>query len=140
MDDITTLWVKKVLDHQDISDAFKLRFFEELFGEELDEENVEHQFKIWRNNSIKSSNVKKIKYNDESGELVVQFNDKSIYTYYNIPFDIYRRISTGDYAPVTTGSNEYGSWEKGKKPSVGAGIHQALINTGVQYKKGGTLK
>ena len=98
------------------------------------------EFKKWRNSNVSSSNVKNILYNDENKELVIQFNDKSIYTYFDISFETYRKISTGDFAPITTGSNEYGSWEKGVKPSIGAGVHQALINKGVRYKKGGTLK
>ena len=132
--------IEEILNHPKLSEDNKLKFFEELFGEELNEDNVEYLFKVWRNNNIKSSNVKKIKYTEETKELVVEFNDKSLYTYYNIDFETYRKISTGDYAPVTTGSNEYGSWKRNIKPSVGAGIHQALINKGVKYIRGGTLR
>ena len=132
--------IDEVLDHPKLSDEFKIKFFEELFGSELTDESVEYAFKVWRNNNIKSSNVRKIKYDDETRELVVQFNDRSIYTYYNIDFETYRNISTGNAAPRTSGENQYGKWEKGKKPSVGAGIHQYLIDKGVQYKRGGTLR
>ena len=61
--------IDEVLNHPKLSDDFKLKFFEELFETEVTEDNVEllyEEFKKWRANNIKSSNVKKILYNDET--------------------------------------------------------------------------
>ena len=52
--------IDEVLDHPKLSDEFKIKFFEELFGSEITEESVEHAFKKWRADNIQSSNVKKI--------------------------------------------------------------------------------
>ena len=139
--DLTTKYtIDEVLDHPRLSDDFKLKFFEELFGEELNEETIEHTFKKWRSDNIKSSNVKRMSYDDETRILTVQFNDKSIYTYYDISFDTYMKLNNGEYSPRTSGSNEYGTWKKGVRPSTGAGIWQALIDTGVRYERGGSFK
>ena len=130
----------EVLSSLDINDDLKISYFEELFGEKLTDDNVEYHFKKWRSNNIKSSNVKKMLYDDETFTLTVQFHDKSIYTYYNVSFKTYMKINNGEYSPRTTGSNEYGSWKKGVRPSTGAGIHQALIDAKVKYQKGGSFK
>jgi hypothetical protein len=140
MDDLTTLWVKKVLDHQDISDAFKLRFFEELFLTDLNEDTVEHAFKVWRGSNIPSANVRKIKYDDETKQMVIQFQDKSIYTYFDVPFDVFLGVTNGDATCTTDGKNRYGSWEVGKTPSVGSAVWKFLIRKKIKYQRGGTLK
>lgn len=132
--------IDEVLSHPKLSDNFKLKFFEELFGEELTEDSVEHLFKVWRSNNIKSSNVRRMAYEDETRILTVQFNDRSIYTYYDISFETYLKLNNGEYSPRTSGSNEYGTWEKNVRPSTGAGIWQALIDTGVKYTRGGSFK
>jgi hypothetical protein len=140
MDMTNDYTIDEVLDHPKLSDEIKMKFFEELFGSELTEETIEHAFKVWRSNNIKSSNVKKMAYDDVTRILTVQFNDRSIYTYYDISFDTYMKLNNGEYSPRTSGSNEYGSWEKGVRPSTGAGIWQALIDTGVKYTRGGSFK
>ena len=139
--DLRNDWdIDEVLSHPKLSDEFKLKFFEELFGEELTEENVEYSFKIWRGSSIPSSNVRKMMYNDESKELTVQFQDKSIYTYYDVSFQTFLNVTNGNATCITTGENAFGKWWKGKTPSVGASVHKFLIKTGVKYKRGGTLR
>lgn len=139
--------VKKIFNvvFSDIPEDRKIKMLENIIGEDLLTLNdywdvFLYEFKVWRSNNIKSSNVKRMAYNDETRVLTVQFNDKSIYTYYNISFDTYMKISNGEYAPRTTGSNKYGSWKKGVRPSTGAGIWQALIDRGVRYERGGSFK
>lgn len=139
--DLTNFYsVDEVLSHPKLSDDFKLKFFEELFGEELTEDSVEYIFKKWRGDNIKSSNVKKIMYNDETKEMFIQFQDKSIYTYFNVPFQMFLDVSGGKATCITSGENKYGKWFVGKNPSVGAAVHEYLIKGGVSYKKGGFLK
>ena len=132
--------IDEVLDHPRLSEEFKIKFFEELFLTELDEETVEHAFKVWRGSSIPSANVKKIVYNDETKEMVIQFQDKSIYTYYDVPFQMFLDVSGGNAVCTTSGENKYGSWTVGKSPSVGSAVWKYLIRKKVKYKRGGTLR
>lgn len=129
-----------ILDHPKLSDEFKIKFFQELFGEEITEETVEHAFKKWRADNIQSSNVKKIMYNDESKEMFIQFQDRSIYTYYDVSMNLFLEVAGGQATCITSGENKYGAWFVGKNPSVGAAVHKFLIKRGVRYKKGGTLR
>lgn len=139
--DITNFYsIDEVLSHPKLSDDFKLKFFEELFGEELTEDSVEYIFKKWRGDNITSSNVKNIMYNDETKEMFIQFQDKSIYTYFNVSFQLFLDVSGGKATCITSGENKYGSWWVGKTPSVGAAVHKYLIKGGVTYKKGGSLR
>lgn len=141
MEDLTTLWdIDEVLDHPMLSDEFKMKFFEELFGEEITEETIEHAFRKWRADNIRSSNVRKIMYNDETKEMFIQFQDKSIYTYFEVPFQLFLDVSGGKATCLTSGENKYGSWFVGKTPSVGAAVHRYLVKKNVRYKKGGTLR
>ena len=138
---MTNNWtIDEVLDHPKLSNEFKIKFFEELFGEELTDDSVEHAFKKWRADNITSSNVKKIMYNDETKEMFIQFQDKSIYTYFNVSFELFLDVSGGKATCITSGENKYGAWFIGKNPSVGASVHKNLIKKGVKYQKGGTLR
>ena len=103
------------------------------------EENFDEwvQLKKWRS-SPDSSNVKKIMYNDEIREMVIQFNSGDIYTYYDINFSLFQAVFNGAGICRTEGSNRWGSWFIGKTPSVGAAVNQLL--DGVRYSRGGTLK
>lgn len=78
--------------------------------------------------TVSSTNVKKVKYDTVTKELTIQFEDNSIYTYYNVPEAIYTNVVDGQAGT-----------KKGKYPSVGAAVHDYLINGGYQYKKGGNI-
>jgi hypothetical protein len=134
-DTFEDLELEEVLFHPKLSDEFKYDFFKQL---------VEYDFRKWRINSIESSNVKKILYNEETEELTIQFQDKSIYTYFNIPLEMAREIWEGKAVCTTSGSNEYGEWEVGKTPSNGAAIWDYLrgrkITPEPKYKKGGSFR
>lgn len=97
------------------------------------------ELKTWRN-TADSSNVDKMKYNDETKELVIRFNDGSYYTYFDIDFDVFMSVVDGDAVCITSGENQYGTWEVGKTPSTGAAVWKFLIDTGVRYQRGGTLR
>jgi hypothetical protein len=114
---------------------------EEMSIDDLTEDDLLEIFelKTWRN-TADSSNVDKMKYNDETKELVIKFNDGSYYTYFDVDFNEFMSIVNGEAAPKTTGENQYGSWEEGVSPSVGAAVWQYLIDTNVRYERGGTLR
>lgn len=83
------------------------------------------------NNTIKSSNVWKFKYDDVTGDLVVKFQDGSVYTYSGVSVEDFESFRTGSGGTCDTkGSAEIGgavyTWEKGKNPSVGAAVWQVL--------------
>jgi len=90
------------------------------------------------NNTINSSNVWKFKWNDETGDLVVKFQDGSTYTYYGVSENDFESFTTGSGGTCeTSGSNRWGSWEIGKSPSVGAAVWDILMN--YRYNEGGNV-
>jgi hypothetical protein len=85
--------------------------------------------------SVSSTNVKKVKWDSVSKVLVIQFKDGSIYTYSNVPEAIYTNVLDGQ-----AGTKTEGPWGPiGTYPSVGAAVHQWLINGGYKYRKGGNI-
>lgn len=86
-----------------------------------------------------SSNVDRVKYFEETKELVVKFNDGSYYTYLNVDESVFKSIIEGDAVCRTSGQNEFGEWEVGKTPSVGAAIWKYLIDKNVSKKEGGSF-
>lgn len=98
-------------------------------------DNKEFEFKI-TSDSVRSTNVKRVKYDSVSEELVIRFDDGSVYTYFNVPSKIYDNVLEG-----MAGTKTAGEWGPiGKFPSVGAATHQYLIEGGFAYKKGGSIK
>ena len=87
-----------------------------------------------------SSNVDRVKYFEEDRRLVVKFNDGSYYTYFDLDEDVFNSIIEGDAVCKTSGQNEFGEWEVGKTPSVGAAIWKYLIDKNVRYELGGSLR
>jgi len=89
---------------------------------------------------VRSSNVDKMMWNSETLELVIRFNDGSTYTYVGVDEKTFLDVSEGNAAPETTGENEYGSWTRGDKPSVGAAVHQHLLDAGFEGTPGGNFR
>ena len=87
-----------------------------------------------------SSNVDRVKYFEDTKQLVVKFNDGSYYTYFDLDEDVFNSIIEGDAVCKTSGQNEFGEWEVGKTPSVGAAIWKYLIDKNVRYEQGGSLR
>jgi hypothetical protein len=96
---------------------------------------LEQEFSIIRSKALQSSNVKSYRYNTETFELEITFNDGSKYRYFEVDYDTFENISYGDATCITTGENEFGSWFEGKSPSYGAAIWEFLINNDVQYEQ-----
>ena len=86
-----------------------------------------------------SSNVDRMKYFEDKEELVVKFNDGTYYTYTGVSSGTFNSVLEGDAACITSGSNEYGEWEVGKYPSVGAALYKYLVKAGVSYSEGGSF-
>ena len=89
---------------------------------------------------VDSSNVDRVMYNNETQELVIRFNDGSTYTYSEISEELFEDIIDGVDAPITSGSNKWGSWRKGAGPSVGATVYKRLVKRGKPYKRGGNFR
>lgn len=113
--------IKQILFSETLSDDLKLRL---IFGNE------------WRQDFLNSSNVRRIKWNDETLTVVAEFWDGQTYSYYGVPRVDYFRIINRAARARTSGQNERGSWWIGK-PSVGAGVHQILNK--YPYRRGGKI-
>lgn len=95
-----------------------------------------NKWSIVQNNVI-SSNVKRAAYNVLSETLVLEFREGGYYTYNSVPSSVFWSLVNKEAKATTDGSNEWGSWYVGK-PSVGAGVHQFLIDK-YPYRKGGSI-
>lgn len=95
--------------------------------------------KKWRS-SPQSSNVDRILYNDETKEMVIKFNNGRFYTYYDVDFEEFNGVLTGDAVCRTSGDSQWGSWFVGKTPSVGAAVYEYLVRSGKTYRRGGSLR
>lgn len=97
-----------------------------------------------RNGSIRSSNVWKFKWDDKTGDLVVKFQDGSVYTYRGVSADDFESFRFGSggtcdtSGEVTVGGSTY-TWEVGKNPSVGAAVFDVLVSKYGRGSKGGSI-
>lgn len=91
--------------------------------------------------SMPSSNVEGFAYDDRSGTLYVRFlgrhpnRNGPIYSYDNVPpvmFDLFRQ---GAVPARTEGRNRWGSWWRGKAPSMGASVYTLLRLGGFNYRR-----
>ena len=97
-----------------------------------------------RNNTIKSSNVWKFKWNDKTGDLVVKFQDGSIWTYSGVTANDFESFRTGTGGTCDTeGSSTVGgatyTWEIGKNPSVGAAVWDVIVRKYGKGSRGGSI-
>ena len=94
-----------------------------------------HWLRVFINDDVISTNVKRLKWDSETNELVIQFQNDRYYTYSGVPEAIYNNIEDG-----LAGTKTAGEWGPiGKFPSVGAAVHQYLIEGGFPYRKGGRI-
>lgn len=88
-----------------------------------------------------SSNVNSFKYDPDNQQLFVKFHGKDsadagpIYSYQNVPKNIYDIFSQGRVAPKTSGRNQYHTWIKGVTPSLGASLYALIRNGGYPYQR-----
>ena len=82
-----------------------------------------------------STNVKRMKYDSIMRELVIEFRGGGYYTYYGVNEALYNNVRGGNAATKTAGD-----WGPvGKTPSVGAAVHQYLIEQNIRYAPGGSI-
>jgi hypothetical protein len=90
---------------------------------------------------IPSSNVDSFGYDDKTGRLLVRFlgdypnRNGPIYAYQGVPKVIFELFQAGAIPARTNGSNKWGSWWKGKTPSLGASLSTLIKGGGYQYDK-----
>ena len=91
--------------------------------------------------SMPSSNISEFAYDKDSGQLLVRFlgeypNRKgSLYAYSGVPPQIFDLFRKGAIPARTNGRNRWGSWFRGKVPSMGASMHTLLKGGNYSYQK-----
>lgn len=84
---------------------------------------------------LQSSTVYGFKYSPKNKRLFVKFQGDGVYKYDNVPSTIAKLFMNGASMAKTQGSNRYGAWWQGKKPSLGAALNQHIKNLGFPYQK-----
>lgn len=84
---------------------------------------------------LQSSNIWGYKYNPRNKRLQIRFNDGAIYGYDNVPQPIFDIFKSGAVPAKTDGQNRYGSWWRGKIPSMGAAFYQMIRLGGYPYQR-----
>jgi hypothetical protein len=84
---------------------------------------------------LQSSTVYGFKYSPRNKRLFVKFQGDGVYKYDNVPSVIARLFMNGASRAKTQGSNKFGAWWVGKKPSLGAALNQHIKNLGFPYQK-----
>jgi hypothetical protein len=121
-----------ILFDETLSDDKKIDLIENTFQIDFNDitetllDQVRQEFKIWRTGLLKSSNVKRMKYNTKSRSMTIEFNGGGIYEYYEIDYATYQNVKNGNAVCKTAGQNKYGKWFVGKTPSNGASIWKYL--------------
>ena len=85
--------------------------------------------------AIQSSNVKGMKYNPSTGELMVAFHGGGIYRYDQVPPNIFKLLEHGNAFAKTSGSNAHGTWWKMKNPTIGGALNEYIKKGGYSYQK-----
>ncbi len=93
--------------------------------------------------SMPSSNIEGFAYDDKNGRLYVRFLGKHpdrngpVYQYNGVPQNIYDIFQKGAIPAKTDGKNKWGSWWKGKYPSMGAAMYHLIRAGGFPYQRVG---
>lgn len=88
-----------------------------------------------------SSNVEGFAYDPENNSLYVRFlgehpnRNGPVYEYDNVPENIFNLFRTGAVPARTNGKNRWGSWWKGKTPSLGASLFTLIKNQSYPYRR-----
>lgn len=97
-------------------------------GEPVAADGIEHA-------PLQSSNIYGFKYDPRSGKLLVRFNSGSVYGYEGVPPFVFKIFQSGAIPAKTNGKNKFGTWWKGKIPSLGAAFHSLIKLGGYEYQK-----
>lgn len=88
-----------------------------------------------------SSNVNSFGYDEDTGRLLVKFQgdypqqNGPVYAYGGVPKQIFDLFKTGAVPARTDGKNKWGSWWKGKNPSLGASLYTLIKGGNYPYQK-----
>lgn len=90
---------------------------------------------------LNSSNVYGFAYNPRNQQLFIKFNGKDnrengpIYEYEGVPGQIFNLFKKGAIPAKTDGSNQFGVWWRGKRPSLGASMFELIKKGAFPYQK-----
>jgi hypothetical protein len=93
------------------------------------------------NAGMPSSNINSFGYDDKTGRLLVKFQgdypqeNGPVYAYGGVPKVIYDLFQKGAVPARTDGKNKWGSWWKGKYPSLGSALYHLIKIQGYPYTK-----
>lgn len=93
------------------------------------------QRKFLRRN-LKSANVDRILFNDETNELAIQFKEGDVYIYPNQNKELFDALVRGEGICRTAGKNQWGEWFVGKTPSIGAAVYENLVEKDAPFTMG----
>lgn len=91
--------------------------------------------------SYPSSNVNSFGYNPDTQQLYVKFQgdypheNGPVYAYEGVPQVIFDLFQKGAVPARTDGENDWGSWYKGKVPSLGASLFTLIKNGGYPHQR-----
>jgi hypothetical protein len=91
--------------------------------------------------SYPSSNVYAFGYDPENQRLLVKFQGNDgvgngpVYGYDKVPQVIFDHFRKGSVPARTTGRNKWGSWFKGKVPSIGASLYSLIAQNQYPYQR-----
>lgn len=84
---------------------------------------------------LQSSNVYGFRFSPQNKKLQVRFNSGSVYEYDNVPEPVFNLFSHGNASAKTQGKNQWGTWWRGKNPSLGAALNQYIKGGGYNYRR-----
>jgi hypothetical protein len=84
---------------------------------------------------LQSSNVWGFQYDPRQQLLRVRFQEGGIYEYDGVPPAVFKLLQAGAIPAKTNGQNRFGLWFRGKKPSIGATMYEAINKGGYNYRK-----
>ena len=91
--------------------------------------------------AMPSSNIYGFNYDYDNGKLLVKFQgnkgegEGSVYGYEGVPPYMFNLFKRGAAIAKTTGQNKWGSWWRGKSPSIGSAFHSFIKGGGYPYQK-----
>lgn len=84
---------------------------------------------------LQSSNVWGFQYDPRQQLLRVRFQEGGIYEYDGVPAAVFKLLQAGAIPAKTNGQNRFGLWFRGKRPSIGATMYEAINKGGYNYRK-----
>ena len=103
--------------------------FENVFKIDIPKENeiksIDKPTKSLQN-SLKSSNVSGVFYDDKTNKMRIIFKSGSPYEYENATIKELEQVIGGKAKPITEGANQYGFWFPEKNKSVGAAFNKFI--------------